>query len=393
MARILVTDGETRASLATTRALGRAGHEVYVVSSRLPALASVSRYCHRAAEIPALRSDPAAGIQSLLSLVEQWGTDLVVPVTDLSTLVILHHCGSTLGTAVVAAPNRSAFDALSDKIRLLDEAKAVGLTVPRSTVAREHGQLWEHAKTLGYPCIVKPHRSVAIAESGSIRSFGVRHVSREEDLEPPFDPAAFPVLVQEYVHGHGEGVFLLMDGSDVLAAFAHRRLREKPPEGGVSVYREAVIPDSELVGRSAALLRSVGWKGVAMVEFRTEGANAAIMEVNGRLWGSLQLAIDAGVDFPTMLVAMFLGRTVPKVHSYRTGVRTRWLWGDVDHVLARLRGRPGGRAGEGLPSVPRLLWDFLSQFVRRDDRLEVFDLSDPRPFVRETLGWFRNLRA
>ena len=37
-----------------------------------------------------------------------------------------------------------------------------------------------------------------------------------------------------------------------------------------------------------------------MVEFRIEHGTgeAYLMEVNGRIWGSLQLAIDAGVNLP-----------------------------------------------------------------------------------------------
>ena len=82
------------------------------------------------------------------------------------------------------------------------------------------------------------------------------------------------------------------------AVFAHRRLREKPPSGGVSVYRESVAPDPSLVARAAALLAGLGWRGVAMVEMKTDARTGTpyLMEVNGRFWGSLQLAVDAGVD-------------------------------------------------------------------------------------------------
>src|SRR5439155_25387070 len=111
------------------------------------------------------------------------------------------------------------------------------------------------------------------------------------------------VLLQEFVAGRGEGVFLLTDRGRPLARFAHRRLREKPPWGGVSVLSEAIAPDPELLAGSERLLAELALTGVAMVEFRrAPGGPAYLMEVNPRLWGSLQLAIDAGVDFPSMLV-------------------------------------------------------------------------------------------
>src|SRR6185436_17899426 len=51
VAKVLVTDGTSRTCLAATRALGRAGHEVYVTATRLPALATVSRWSTGSAEV------------------------------------------------------------------------------------------------------------------------------------------------------------------------------------------------------------------------------------------------------------------------------------------------------------------------------------------------------
>jgi predicted ATP-grasp superfamily ATP-dependent carboligase len=48
----------------------------------------------------------------------------------------------------------------------------------------------------------------------------------------------------------------------------HRRLREYPPSGGVSVYCESMKESPDLFERSVALLRAFEWEGVAMVEYR-----------------------------------------------------------------------------------------------------------------------------
>jgi len=190
-------------------------------------------------------------------------------------------------------------------------------------------------------------------------------------------------------------LFLLVDGERVVAAFAHRRIREKPLEGGVSVYRESIALEPDLATRSARLLGDVGWRGAAMIELRrSPEGKVVVMEVNGRLWGSLQLAIDAGVDFPSLLVALFLGHSVSPVNSYRVGIRTRWEWGDIDHLIARLRRLlQGGVAPDGAPRFLRLLLEFVAGFVRADDRLEVWDRHDLRPFVCETLQWFKGQSA
>ena len=60
------------------------------------------------------------------------------------------------------------------------------------------------------------------------------------------------------------------------------------------------------------------------------------MEVNGRFWGSLQLAIDAGMNFPLLFYRLAIGEDVPSQFDYKAGVRSRWLLGDLDQLLIRL---------------------------------------------------------
>jgi predicted ATP-grasp superfamily ATP-dependent carboligase len=171
--------------------------------------------------------------------------------------------------------------------------------------------------------------------------------------------------------------------------FAHRRIREKPPAGGVSVYRESIAAEPDLVRRSRELLQRFGWEGVAMIEYKVDAATGEpyLMEVNGRFWGSLQLAVDAGVDFPALLASLALGQHPPAITSYRTGVRSRWWWGDVDSLLLRLRRSPASLALlPGEPGRLRHLIQFLKLW-RPGDRNEILRLDDPMPFLHETREW------
>ena len=75
-----------------------------------------------------------------------------------------------------------------------------------------------------------------------------------------------------------------------------------------------------------------------MVEFRiAEDGTAYLMEVNTRFWGSLQLAIDAGVDFPALLVSNELGLGLKAPVAYKVGQRLRWLLGDLDSLYIYLK--------------------------------------------------------
>jgi hypothetical protein len=149
--------------------------------------------------------------------------------------------------------------------------------------------------------------------------------------------------------------------------------------------------DPLLLARSEALLRSLDWSGVAMVEFKQDASTGdpVLMEINGRFWGSLQLAVDAGVDFPALLLACATGSVPDPVTAYAVGVRSRWWWGEVDHLLARLTHSPQAlHLPPGAPNRRQVVKGFLTDLLRGRD--QVFRLLDPAPAWRETADWLRD---
>lgn len=388
--RIVVTDGGERSTLAVVRSLGRAGHETVVCSRSGHSLAGASRHCLADESVPDALDDEGPFVERLLEICSRWRPTALIPMTDASNVAILP-ARDLFADVEILAPDRESFDRISDKRALTETARELGIAVPHSVDLDSADDLPDSSvANLSFPIVIKAARSVAGGQGDRIRT-GVSYASNAEDLRriiTEWPPAAYPVLIQEKIEGPGIGIFLLRWDGRTLGAASHRRIREKPPTGGVSVYREAIEPDGDLVDRCERLLDAFDWRGVAMVEFkqcRRTGVHY-LMEVNGRLWGSLQLAIDAGIDFPAMLVAASLGEPLTPPPAYRSGVRCRWLWGDVDHTLAVLRGTPKPSPIGGLLAVVRLLRPSTP-----GDRLEVLRASDPRPFLRETGEWFRTV--
>lgn len=390
---ILVTEGEQRAALALVRSLGRAGHRVHVASREGKSLAGASRYAQGDHATPDPLLSPHEHVAALRALETTLGAEVLIPVTEASL-------AATLGArdafrAIIPFPPLATFAAISDKARVLAEAPLVGIAVPAATAVGSAAEARTLVSGLRFPVVVKPSRSVRIGEDGKQRSkHDVRHAADAAELARVLDdlPAgAFPALIQQRIVGPGVGIFLLLWEGRTLARFAHRRLREKPPSGGVSVYSESVAASEELFARSEALLRRFDWNGVAMVEYKLDAATGTpyLMEVNGRFWGSLQLAIEAGVDFPRLLVAAATGEPLPAVTSYRVGVRNRWWWGDVDQLLTRIRrSRRRLSLAPGMPGRLAALGEFIAATVRAGNN-EVLRLDDPKPFVHETLNWIR----
>jgi predicted ATP-grasp superfamily ATP-dependent carboligase len=156
----------------------------------------------------------------------------------------------------------------------------------------------------------------------------------------------------------------------------------------VSVLSESVSVDPAMQAMAGRLLSASQWRGVAMIEFRVNPEGVPyLMEVNGRLWGSLQLAIDSGVDFPWLLHEQIGERIPAPPPAYARGRRLRWLLGDLDNLILQLRSRERSALGK-MGAAGAFLRSFFDPGVRQ----EVFRWSDPGPGLREARNWIGALR-
>lgn len=394
--RILVTDGNTRAALAITRSLGRAGHEVRVGANTLDSLAGASRHCQARVCYPDPDRYGQAFVDFIGDYVAHEAVDVLLPVTDITTLTIDAHRARMPSGCALPFPDLDTVKTVADKAAMMALAEQLGVDIPRTLTLGSAADPAASAQNLNFPLVIKPCKSRVATETGWIyTAVSYAHDAAElQRLLGNLDPRVFPVLLQEKIVGPGMGVFICANRGRVLAGFAHQRLREKPPSGGVSVLRESVALDPLAFEFSARLLEELKWDGVAMVEFKRDvrDGRPKLMEINGRFWGSLQLAIDAGVDFPRLLIDSLERLPEQPQLDYRTGVRTRWLWGDIDALMLRLF-RPAAQLD--LPpdavSKARYLRDFLASFIDPATRLEVERLSDLGPAVYESLDWLGNV--
>jgi predicted ATP-grasp superfamily ATP-dependent carboligase len=386
--RILITDGDNRSALAATRSLGKAGHEVHVAGIATQTLASASRYCQQSQVYPDPASEPEGFLSAVRAICIESRIDILMPMTEVTTLLLTQHRQTLPAGIRLPFPDFDAVAAAADKSRVLEIAQAHGVPIPRTVVLHSalDGQL--RSAEFSYPVVLKAARSRVWNGSRWI-STSVSYADNPSDLIEKLRlmPAEiFPILAQERIEGPGVGVFVCFDSDSVIASFAHRRIREKPPSGGQSVLCESIAVDPTALEHAATLLRALRWRGVAMVEFKKDMRDGSLrlMEINGRFWGSLQLAIDAGVDFPLLLADLTRGVRPASTPTYRLGAQMRWLWGDVDSLMAMLtRSRQALKLPPAHPGRLRYLLRFLIPW-RPGMKYEIERLSDPGPALLET---------
>jgi predicted ATP-grasp superfamily ATP-dependent carboligase len=387
--QVILLDGNQRSTLAVARALGKHGVPVVVASDRSGALASVSRYCHISIRCPNAETDGGAFREWLSSLPRKFPGAVLLPMTDTTVPLCLAE-RADLPSIRLPFPALDAYKSVTDKGRLFILCQERGVDAPRTRVIRTLTDLDNLASFSEYPIVVKPNWSAATVNGAVLRQ-PVRYARHRAELTDMVAHAlgqgAPAVLLQEYVPGEGRGVFALFDRGRVVVAFAHRRLREKPPTGGVSVLSESTPVDPEMLEAMTKVLAPLLWHGVAMAEFKVAPTGRkALIEINARFWGSLQLAIDCGIDFPSMLYELALGHQPAVPAGYTVGRRLRWYLGDVDHLYLRFRDRSYSSLREKLCAVV----DTITPWHVRT-RLETFRLTDPRPFLAELSQYVRSL--
>jgi predicted ATP-grasp superfamily ATP-dependent carboligase len=377
MGRVLVTDAGARNVVAAIRSLGKKGATVVAAEDSRIAMGFFSKYCSRHLVYPSPKKQPKLWMEWLIGELSRNEYDMLMPMDDETVAIASQNRDVIRKYTRLPVPSFATLMKAKDKALTMQIAKEEGIACPKTWFFEDINAVAEAAEDFDFPVVIKPRQSSG--SRGIVYAKGPEALV--EDYATVHSTYPFP-MIQEYVPPGGEscGVFLLLnEGSDVRAVFAHKRIREFPLRGGPSTFRESVYRP-KLVETSARLLKAMKWYGVAMVEFKQDVRDGQfkVMEVNPRFWGSLQLSILAGVDFPYLLYKMEMEGDIGPVTDYQKGVRCRWLLpGDILHFIAN------PRRFQLEPSF----FDF-SKNNRQDDFIS---WEDPGPTLGFFLAVLRNL--
>ncbi|HYT72111.1 MAG TPA: ATP-grasp domain-containing protein [Gemmatimonadales bacterium] len=389
---VLVTGADQHQGLAVIRGLGLAGIRVVACGVERRSIGFYSRFAAATARYTSPFASRQDFVADILRIVRQTGASLIIPTVE-STMVVLNEWRHVVEpSAALAAPRPDVFEYAIDKGKTLGLAERLQVPTPRTVQGATTGEILARAGELRFPVAIKPRGHGLHLATANTLGFKVRYARTADELGErlqPFERDAKALLVQEYVPGVGRCVAAVCRQGEPLALFAYARDRELPLSGGVSVVRRSIPLDERLESYTAALLREVGWHGVAMVEFKydLQADRYTLMEINGRFQASTALSLDAGLNLPRLVAALYgIGRTGP-IPPYRVGVEERWLRGDVLALRDALIGRhaPTAAPAGSLPLRRRVLWHFARDF-RPGMRYDEFKWYDPKPGVAEGLG-------
>ena len=376
--KAVITYGWCRVSYVILRSLAAKGIKVFVGDPSPLAMAKFSGFATGCFTYPSPRVHPKDFIEAILRVLDETGARVFIPVYEEAFTVARYRDLFPKDVRIPITTYENLMAAY-DKAITLEIAERCGIPVPETFYIKDLSDLDLISKEVSYPAVVKLRKScgakgVFYADSrAELIDTYVRVVETfqlSSDLYP---------IVQGYVTGSGYGVSMLFNNGSLRARFVHKRLREKIASGGTSTLRISTR-NALLEEYAQRLLTHLRWHGVAMVEFKydEERKKAWLMEINPRFWGSVDLPVYAGVDFPYLLYKIAMEEDVEPVFEYKTGVKSRWIVGDlialIDH-LANSRKKVA------------VIRDFLKF---DDDSYDDLKFDDPLPFFAEAIYYLLN---
>ncbi len=330
----MVPEADERMALAVIRSLGRAGYAVHACSANPRAAGLHSRFLACGVACPPYGS--AAFVPWLRSYCAAHGIRCLIPTEPLMVAIRAAYAEFASLLPLRGGPDM-VYRGLS-KFGLFEHLRRGAVNLPPFLLLRREDGVpgVRDVEALGAPFFLKADACHARTAPHSVTlrlPDAESTVRKVAELFGEYDR----LLVQGYVRGTGVGAFLLRWDGRILARLMHRRLHEIPGAGWSS-YR-ATIWHPGIMADAEAKLAKMDWEGVAMMEYRhdTDPGRFALIEMNGRFWGSLHLAIYAGVDFPKMLCDAFFGHLPEPVSGADAHIHCRHPLLEARYVLSRFR--------------------------------------------------------
>jgi predicted ATP-grasp superfamily ATP-dependent carboligase len=378
---VLVAEGENPVAIPILRSLARREINVAAMVSINRPFSRFSKYCSRLILVPSTAREKEYAV-AVEKIVKKMKFDVLFPIFEWSLMPISKNRDRISPYVHLPIASHESILVCYDKLSTLKLAISEGVPVPQTYFVQNSVELKEVAHKIGYPAVVKPRWSVVWCCD---RAFNMRGavVNSADELMVTYNSMhryfPFP-LIQEYVPGINYSVACLYNQGRPRAFCCIKVYRAWPPTGGNSCFRESVKLDYRMRKYAERLLEALDWHGIAEVEFRLDSRDDVpkLMEINPRFWGSLSVAVKAGVDFPHLLYRITMDGDVNGIFNYRVGVKGRYFEQELLYLasLFKTASNPGLKARRKL----RLLSDWL-KFYEPGLFYDLFDQDDPLPFM------------
>ena len=336
--------------------------------------------------VPNYYTEPAAYAAAVAEVAKKVGARVLIPGHE-DVVTLAAHADALPAGLGFAHAGYEKLRAANDKWEVTRICDRLGVPCAESFVPGSIEELRESAESLAYPAVIKTRIGNAgkgVAIVADKRELVARYAGIVDRFSIP--PGKWP-MVQEYLGTDICGVCMIYDKGRLVASSAETYLRSKEANKFSTTTWRVSTYDPVSVENCRKVADRLEWHGVIHFDMMRDPKTgvAKITEINPRLWGTIMIAIAAGMDFPYMLYELALtGKITDPPRSYREGVYSRWVLGELIGVLNLAKRR--APVSEKLRELREIV---RAPFKGTTDDLR---LSDPLPFLMEMYDYFRRYR-
>jgi D-aspartate ligase len=365
--------------LGIIRQLAGTGVRVIGLSANARIYGNYTRLCEVLSS-PDSQEQPDQLASFLQSLAVELEGAVIFPTRDADLLFLDRFRADLEPLYRLAIPPSHILDHVMDKATLARIALDIGIPIPRTTTVANSAKLKSAAHDIGFPCLLKPVRSIHWREEHRWKTVGGRKAFRAAnylELENHYRRIAqvYPeFLLQEWIPG-GTDNLLIWGGHigpqyDPVISFTARKLIQSPAEFGTGcVVQSELLPD--LLEPSVRLCRAFAYEGIAEIEYKQDPRDGTLklIEINARHWDWHELGKASHVNLTWAAYCRLVGRPVDAAPTATQSAK--WIAEDifVKHCLASLWEKTSDRSS-------------VTNAIAGERIYGMFAWNDPLPCIR-----------
>jgi HAD superfamily hydrolase (TIGR01509 family) len=247
--------------------------------------------------------DERGYLAHIRSILHQNNIVMIIPVGFIDSVILAKHRRLLPRSVILPIPSYAALRKASDKVELAKLCEEIGAKYPKTSRLSKTISS-RSQKTLALPLVVK----------GGSDASTPKYAFTMDQLRERTERAGGGRILQEFIAGGGAGYFAVSVNGEILVEYGHSRIIEEKPSGGPSLVA-CINWDPEIFKLGRKVVRHLAWTGALMVEFKKdyETGEYYVLEINPKLWGSLDLAVSKKIDFPRYIVETFLYGRKPDI--------------------------------------------------------------------------------
>lgn len=371
---ILVTNAKNRIAYNVIQSLTAKGHQVYCADFIPRSMSNYSRYTKGHFLYPSPFSKQDEFVECLLLKIEQLKIDVLIPVFE-ELFLVAKYKERFADKVKLAIPDYEQILIAHNKDQWEPIATQLGIPVPETYPVSALQANPPFLDILNYPLLLKPKQGGG--------GWGIGEVDSADELSSLIKAGNYQrndldrYIVQQKIQGETICVAMVFSHGKLRGKTTYRQIREYPPFSGQATCRVS-ISNKMAEDYLEKLLEHFGWHGVCQVDFVVEAQTGIpyLIDINPRFWGSLAQGIASGVDFPHLVSEIATHGDVQRVDSFKEGVQTRWLGGELRGFYQHLT-----KADKKRAFIRDFFWP-----VTHTECFDDFSLADPLPFV----AWCRD---